>query len=933
MTLNNPDGNTPGTWAWVDDTQSVGNIVSPAATFKANFTPTDATNYNTVENVEVTVTVSKANPTANAPTASATYGQTLADVKLNNPTGNTEGTWAWVDVGSTSVGEAGDHVFRANFTPTDATNYNTVENVEVAVTVGKANPTATATYGQPLSEVTLTNPEGNTSGTWAWADEYNPNITPVGIDGVNTFRANFTPTDTTNYNTVENVDVAVTVEKAELTLQIICNPCTYGEHLDASVTYNTDYDGAVTLTFYRIDGTTKTTEEDGAETVGGPPTNAGYYTIEANATGSDNYKSRTQTSQVCIKQAPNTAVIQPAVTIQRDKSYDLSQLVSGAKGTVSFALVGAPQGYSLSGENNKTLTLTNDTAASCEITATADGKVDGKSNYEPLSRQITVTAKDKPTQDGFGFDDVTQEKTYGDGDFTVTATGAVTGSSVTYAVTECADVAQVDRETGKVTIKKVGRATITATAGETEDYAEATACCWLTVNQKPVTVSGITANDKTYNGTTEVKLNTTGAVIHGKLEQDDLTLNARGWFENMNAGVNKTVEISYTLDGASAGNYMLAESGRQTSTQATIHAKTVTVSVSSITANDKTYDGTTEVTLNTTGVVLNGVLDEDLQYNALTVAVSGAFNDPNAGVNKTVNIFYTLGGASAGNYMLAESGQPTSTQATIRAKTVSVSGITAEDKSYDGTTAAPLNYTGATFDGICEGDALTVTATGTFDNPNVGEGKAVTISNLTLGGAQAGNYALAENGQQTTATATINKAPLTVTANPRTITYGNAPANDGVTCSGFVNNETEGVLGVTLDYDYSYAQYGNVGSTYTITPKGLTSGNYEISFAPGTLSVAQKEAGLTWSNTPLTFNGLPQAPTATATGTVNNDAISVTVSGGQTNAGTGYTATASGLTGEKAGNYKLPDAKTTHFSIDKAAAQKIDDVIKTKYLP
>lgn len=85
---------------------------------------------------------------------------------------------------------------------------------------------------------------------------------------------------------------------------------------------------------------------------------------------------------------------------------------------------------------------------------------------------------------------------------------------------------------------------------------------------------------------------------------------------------------------------------------------------------------------------------------------------------------------------------------------------------------------------------------------------------------------------------------------------------------------------------------------------------------------------MSWNTAPLTFNGLPQAPTATATGTVNNDEISVTVSGGQTNAGTGYTATASGLTGEKAGNYKLPDAKTTHFSIDKAEAQKIDDVTK-----
>lgn len=87
-----------------------------------------------------TVTVNKADPIASAPTeVTATYGQTLADVTLTNPEGNTEGTWAWVDATTTSVGELGQNAFKANFTPTDTTNYNTVENVDVTVTVGKPN--------------------------------------------------------------------------------------------------------------------------------------------------------------------------------------------------------------------------------------------------------------------------------------------------------------------------------------------------------------------------------------------------------------------------------------------------------------------------------------------------------------------------------------------------------------------------------------------------------------------------------------------------------------------------------------------------------------------------------------------------------------------------------------------------------------------------
>lgn len=136
--------------------------------------------------------------------------------------------------------------------------------------------------------------------------------------------------------------------------------------------------------------------------------------------------------------------------------------------------------------------------------------------------------------------------------------------------------------------------------------------------------------------------------------------------------------------------------------------------------------------------------------------------------------------------------------------------------------------------------------------------------------------------------------------------------------SGFVNGETASNMGGTRDYDYSYEQFGNVGNSYTITPSGLTSGNYDISFVDGTLTVEQKVVSLTWSGTELTYDGSAQTPTAEATVLVNGDAISVTVSGAQINPGTGYTAEASALTGDKTGNYKLPDAKTTTFAIGRA---------------
>ena len=215
VALTNPEGNTAGTWTWVDDTTDVGNVGT--ATFQANFTPNDTENYNSVSGVDVTVTVGKADPIATAPTATATYGQTLADVALTNPAGNTTGTWAWVDAGTTGVGNVGDNTFKANFTPNDTANYNGKTNVDVTIAVSKADPTVaaptglTAIYGQTLAEVTLTNPEGNIPGTWAWTN----GTAKVGNAGTNTFTAIFTPDDTANYNTVSDVNITVTVSKAD----------------------------------------------------------------------------------------------------------------------------------------------------------------------------------------------------------------------------------------------------------------------------------------------------------------------------------------------------------------------------------------------------------------------------------------------------------------------------------------------------------------------------------------------------------------------------------------------------------------------------------------------------------------------------------------------------------------------------------------------
>ena len=92
---------------------------------------------------------------------------------------------------------------------------------------------------------------------------------------------------------------------------------------------------------------------------------------------------------------------------------------------------------------------------------------------------------------------------------------------------------------------------------------------------------------------------------------------------------------------------------------------------------------------------------------------------------------------------------------TIDKAEITVSGITAKDKQYDGKTAAELEFSGVTLEGVIGGDDLSVTATGTFADAQVGKDKTVTISGLTLTGNDKDNYVLADSGQQANATATI----------------------------------------------------------------------------------------------------------------------------------------------------------------------------------
>jgi hypothetical protein len=212
--------------------------------------------------------------------------------------------------------------------------------------------------------------------------------------------------------------------------------------------------------------------------------------------------------------------------------------------------------------------------------------------------------------------------------------------------------------------------------------------------------------------------------------------------------------------------------------------------------DDKVYDGNTSATV-TLG-------DNRMPTDKFTTSYeSASFADKHVGTEKNIQVTgINISGADAGNYNFNTT-FPTNTAfpvtADITPKTLTPA-ITASDKTYDGTSAATIS---CTLTGVIGTDVVTCSGTGAFDTAAVGTGKTVTSSNLVLGGALAGNYAL--SASTATATANITAATLTpaITASNKTYdgtaaaaiacTLTGAIGTDVVTCSGTGTFDTAAV--------------------------------------------------------------------------------------------------------------------------------------------
>jgi filamentous hemagglutinin family protein len=244
------------------------------------------------------------------------------------------------------------------------------------------------------------------------------------------------------------------------------------------------------------------------------------------------------------------------------------------------------------------------------------------------------------------------------------------------------------------------------------------------------------------------------------------------------------------------------------------------------------------------------------------------------------------------------------------------------------------NAAGKTYDGLAYSGGNGVSYSGLVNEEGASVlGGALTYGGSSQGAINAGSYAITPGGlssgnytiSYSNGALTVNPALLSVTANAAGKTYDGLAysGGNGVVYSGLVNGETASVLGGALTYSGSSQGAINAGS-YAITPGGLSSGNYTISYTGANLTVNPAILTVTASPTSRVYGVADSAFSGSVTGFVNGETLPAVTMGTEifaTNASTtsnigSYVITGSGLTANN-GNYTFVQAagNTTALTI------------------
>lgn len=330
------------------------------------------------------------------------------------------------------------------------------------------------------------------------------------------------------------------------------------------------------------------------------------------------------------------------------------------------------------------------------------------------------------------------------------------------------------------------------------------------------------------------------------------------------------------------------------------------LSVGSISANGTTYDGVAS----TGGSVLlhaSGASADLTLQRAVTAAAAGTSLQLIAGRNFVNNFGSSALDAGAGRWLVwsanpaddvrggldydfkhyaATYGVTTPAQSSgdgfmySIAPTITPTLTGSVSRVYDGTTDVTLSTANLASTGAIDGDSVALAIAnlaGVLDTKNAGSGKQVTAATITMTGASNGaaavyGYQLATSSASG-AIGEITPRALLVTALDASQIYGDANPLFSASYDGFVAGEDASVLSGTLSFSTG-GPTSDVGA-YAINASGLNTGNYALTYAPGTLTIDPAPLTITASELSKTYGDAD--PTLSYTvggaGLRNGDAI------------------------------------------------------------
>ena len=557
-----------------------------------------------------------------------TYGQTLVDSKLtvngtmkdSNTSATVDGTFTWTD--GTIKPDAGSYDAEWTFTP--AEGYEEYATATGTVTV-KVKPAklivsvkASSMYYTGKEQIASIIASGqsvdSTPVTFTYSDKVDGNYT----SGVPTF------TDAGTYTAYYKAEAA-NHEPATGTFTVTIDPLPISLLSVSSISKTYDGSADVTLTADKLTFFSKTAkatniklpdtaltfsdaqftskQEDGSY-LPSPEVGNGKALSFTMTLTSNNYvfegksEGTTKVSDVFATDDVNRFTITKAAAptvkpieltiyngVHKTYSIDLSTLLPKLTAPCDYGTITYDKKVYTNLGVGSFITLVNGKTGELTLEANRSGTDEGQfgtitvtistSNYQDITLTVKVSAVNQITpvpEDG----KITASKiTYGQALSDSTITGTMQDPATGDAVdgTFAWDTPDVNPNAGSYDAKW----TFTPNKSYGGKYTTYTDTATVTVNRKAVTVSGITAKDKAYDGKTNATLDFSNAKFDGILGNDTLTVTVTGTFESANAGKQKVTISDLTLGGNSANNYVLAESGNQTETTATITAKEVTV--------------------------------------------------------------------------------------------------------------------------------------------------------------------------------------------------------------------------------------------------------------------------------------------------------------------------------------------------------------------